>query len=365
MFHGDALPHNSVQLKKKLFNPVLLQNQNKQPIAGSELNIGNRISNSPKPRNLLHQNLSSRKISETVSVMDSRKPSWLRASLSSSPDYRNVRNIVSENDLYTVCESAQCPNMGECWSRRTATVMILGNTCTRACTFCAIDTGRPTELDLGEPARVARAVQKMGLRHAVITSVARDDLKDGGASIWAQTIKAIRYRNPDTAIEVLIPDFRGNLDQLDTVLEAKPDILNHNLETVKRLQRPIRKTASWEVTGKVLAHAKSRGFTTKSGIMLGIGEEQHEIEETLQYFSELKTDIVTIGQYLQPSKEHRKMFRWVHPDEFDHWKQYGLALGIGVVESGPLVRSSYHADEQSDLQKQGKLGNTQRTQASA
>jgi lipoic acid synthetase len=279
--------------------------------------------------------------------MDGRKPNWLRAKLPTSPEYRNVRNIVDENALHTVCQSAQCPNMGECWSRRTATLMILGNTCTRACTFCAIQTGRPTELDLAEPARVAKAVQNMGLRHAVITSVARDDLKDGGAGVWAATIRAIRYRNPDTAIEVLIPDFRGNTEQLDIVLEARPDILNHNMETVQRLQRPVRKTASWDVTTRVLSHAKARGFTIKSGIMLGIGEEDHEIEETLRHFASIGLDILTIGQYLRPTREHRRMFRWVTPDEFAHWKQVGLDLGIGVVESGPLVRSSYHADEQS------------------
>lgn len=226
--------------------------------------------------------------------------------------------------------------------------MILGNTCTRACTFCAIQTGRPSELDLGEPARVAKAIQKMNLRHAVITSVARDDLKDGGTSVWASTIRAIRYRNPKTAIEVLIPDFRGNLDQLDTVLDARPDILNHNMETVERLQRPVRKTASFAVTSKVLAHAKSRGFTTKSGIMLGIGEEDYEIEATLRHLRDLGVDIITIGQYLRPTREHRKQFRWVTPNEFNHWKEFGLKIGFGVVESGPLVRSSYHADEQSD-----------------
>jgi len=280
--------------------------------------------------------------------MNGRKPSWLRAKLPTSPQYKNVRNIVDNSSLHTVCQSAQCPNMGECWSRRTATVMILGNTCTRACTFCAIQTGRPSELDLAEPARVAMGIQKMGLRHAVITSVSRDDLKDGGAAVWAATIRAIRYRNPDTAIEVLIPDFRGNTEHLDTVLAAKPDILNHNMETVKRLQRPVRKTASWEVTSKILVHAKSRGFTTKSGLMLGIGEEEHEIEEIIRHLAAIGVDILTIGQYLQPTREHRKLFRWVTPDEFVRWKAFGLELGIGVVESGPLVRSSYHADEQSD-----------------
>jgi lipoic acid synthetase len=275
--------------------------------------------------------------------MDGRKPNWLRAKLPTSPEYRKTREIVEGSSLHTVCQSAQCPNLGECWSRRTATVMILGNTCTRACTFCAIHTGRPTELDLAEPARVAVGVKEMGLRHAVITSVSRDDLKDGGAAVWAATIRAIRYKNPETAIEVLIPDFRGNTDHLDVVLDANPDILNHNMETVKRLQRPVRKTASWEVTSKILTHAKSRGFTTKSGLMLGIGEEEHEIEETIRHLHSIGLDILTIGQYLRPTREHRKMHRWVR-----HWKEFGEALGIGVVESGPLVRSSYHADEQSD-----------------
>jgi len=280
--------------------------------------------------------------------MDGRKPSWLRAKLPTSPEYRKTREIVDNSSLHTVCQSAQCPNLGECWSRRTATVMILGNTCTRACTFCAIHTGRPTELDLAEPARVASGIQQMGLKHAVVTSVSRDDLKDGGAAVWASTIRAIRYKNPETAIEVLIPDFRGNTDHLDIVLDANPDILNHNMETVKRLQRPVRKTASWEVTSKILEHAKSRGFTTKSGIMLGIGEEDHEIEETIRHMNTIGLDILTIGQYLRPTKEHRKMFRWVTPEEFRQWKEFGEGLGIGVVESGPLVRSSYHADEQSD-----------------
>ncbi|MEX0324419.1 MAG: lipoyl synthase [Puniceicoccaceae bacterium] len=280
--------------------------------------------------------------------MEGRKPNWLRAKLPTSPEYRKTREIVDSSSLHTVCQSAHCPNLGECWSRRTATVMILGNTCTRACTFCAINTGRPPELDLAEPARVAMGIQQMGLRHAVVTSVSRDDLKDGGAAVWAATIRAIRYRNPETAIEVLIPDFRGNTGHLDVVLDAKPDILNHNMETVKRLQRPVRKTASWDITTKVLQHSKSRGFTIKSGIMLGIGEEQHEIEETIRHFANIGLDILTIGQYLRPTKEHRKMFRWVTPEEFQHWKEFSLELGIGVVESGPLVRSSYHADEQSD-----------------
>jgi len=214
--------------------------------------------------------------------MNNRKPEWLRAKLPTSVEYKEVREIVDTHELHTVCKSAQCPNMGECWSRGTATVMILGNICTRSCTFCAIQTGRPTELDLGEPARVAESIAKMDLKHAVVTSVARDDLKDGGASVWAATIRAIHHRLPTCAVEVLTADFRGQQEYLDVVLDACPDIFNHNLETVKRLQRPIRKTARYDRSLWVLEHAKSRGFTTKSGIMLGIGETEDEIKEVLQ-----------------------------------------------------------------------------------
>lgn len=281
--------------------------------------------------------------------MNNRKPEWLRVPLPTSVAYKTVREIVDTHDLHTVCKSAQCPNMGECWSRGTATVMILGNVCTRACTFCAIQTGRPSELDLGEPARVAKSIAKMNLQHAVITSVARDDLKDGGASVWAATIRAIHHCTPECAVEVLTADFRGQQEYLDVVLDACPDIFNHNLETVKRLQRPIRKTARYERSLWVLKHAKSRGFTTKSGIMLGIGEQAEEIEEVLQDMREVGVDILTIGQYLQPSKQHQPIDRWVNPKEFAQWKAYALDIGFGACESGPLIRSSYHADEQSAM----------------
>jgi lipoic acid synthetase len=277
----------------------------------------------------------------------SRKPSWLRAKLPTGPGYAAVRKLVEDTSLHTVCQSAQCPNLGECWSRGTATVMILGNICTRSCNFCAIQTGRPTELDLGEPARVAEAVAKMNLRHCVITSVARDELKDGGAAVWAATIRAIKHLNPNTAVEVLTPDWKGQMEHLDTVLDAKPDIFNHNLETVERLQKPVRVQARYERSRSVLQHAKARGFTTKTGIMLGLGEREDEIEKTLRDIAADKTDILTIGQYLQPTPQHWKIARWVHPDEFLRWKEFGLSIGIGVVESGPMVRSSYHADEQS------------------
>ena len=281
--------------------------------------------------------------------MDNRKPTWLRAKLPTSAGYKATREIVDTHNLHTVCKSAQCPNMGECWSRGTATVMILGNVCTRSCSFCAIQTGRPTELDLGEPARVAESIAKMGLKYTVVTSVARDDLKDGGASVWAATIRAIRHRKPDCAIEVLTADFRGQQEYLDIVLDACPDIFNHNMETVKRLQRPIRKTARYDRSLWVLKHTKSRGFITKSGIMLGIGEEESEIQQTLQDMVDVGVDILTIGQYLQPTKKHSPIDRWVTPDEFQRWKKYALEIGFGVCESGPLVRSSYHADEQSDV----------------
>ena len=275
------------------------------------------------------------------------KPSWLRAKLPTGVTYKETRSTVEHNHLHTVCQSAHCPNLGECWSRGTATVMILGNICTRSCTFCAIQTGRPTELDLGEPARVAQAVRKMHLRHCVVTSVARDDLKDGGAGVWAATIRAIRNLNPGTAIEVLVPDFLGKMELVDVVLDAKPDIFNHNVETVKRLQRPIRKTARYDRSLSVLNHAASAGFATKSGIMLGIGEQEKEVEEVLLDMQKAGVRILTIGQYLQPTPKHEPIDRWVTPEEFAHWKEWALANGFEVVESGPLVRSSYHADEQS------------------
>ena len=283
-----------------------------------------------------------------------RKPNWLRAKLPSGPAYGEVRDIVDDNQLHTVCQSAQCPNMGECWSRGTATLMILGNVCTRACTFCAVQTGKPTELDLSEPPRVADAVAKMGLQHCVLTSVARDDLRDGGAKVWAATIRAVRYRNPSTAIEVLVPDFKGKFENLDLVLDANPDIFNHNLETVERLQRPIRKTANYQRSLEVLSHAKNRGFRIKSGIMLGLGEEQDEIRQAIRDLADIGLDILTLGQYLQPSAQYTPIARWATPEEFAQWKEEAHAMSIDVVESGPLVRSSYHAEEQSARYAQDK-----------
>ena len=226
--------------------------------------------------------------------------------------------------------------------------MILGNICTRSCGFCAVQTGRPTELDRDEPRRVAEAIRLMGLRHAVITSVARDELKDGGAGIWAETIRAVREANPGTGIEVLIPDFKGRWEDLQTVLDARPDILNHNVETVPRLHKLVRPQAKYERSLELLRRAKAAGFVTKSGLMLGIGEEDHEIEATLRDMVAESMDILTLGQYLRPSAQHLPLYRWVPPEDFAHWKKFGLGIGFRVVESGPLVRSSYHADEQSE-----------------
>jgi lipoic acid synthetase len=279
--------------------------------------------------------------------LNARKPAWLRAKIPGGPVYQETSQIVREHQLHTVCESAQCPNLGECWSRKTATIMILGNICTRSCGFCAVQTGRPTELDRDEPRRVAEAIRLMGLRHAVITSVARDELTDGGASIWAETIRAVREQNPHTAIEVLIPDFKGRWQDLETVLAAKPDILNHNVETVPRLHKKVRPQAKYERSLEMLRRAKSAGFITKSGLMLGIGERDDEIDATLRDMAADHLDILTLGQYLRPSAQHLPLYRWVPPEDFARWKQFGLALGCSVVESGPLVRSSYHADEQS------------------
>jgi len=280
--------------------------------------------------------------------LNARKPSWLRAKIPGGPVYQQTSSIVREHKLHTVCESAQCPNLGECWSRKTATIMILGNICTRSCGFCAVQTGRPTELDRDEPRRVAEAIRLMGLKHAVITSVARDELTDGGAGIWAETIRAVRAVNPNTAIEVLIPDFKGRWQDLETVLGAKPDILNHNVETVPRLHKQVRPQAKYQRSLEMLRRAKQAGFVTKSGLMLGIGENDDEIAATLLDMAADRLDILTLGQYLRPSAQHLPLHRWVTPEEFARWKQFALAHGFRVVESGPLVRSSYHADEQSD-----------------
>lgn len=274
------------------------------------------------------------------------KPAWLKMKIPGGETYRHVESIVRDRSLHTVCESAHCPNIGECWGRGTATFMILGDVCTRACGFCAVKTGRPQTLDLDEPTRVAEAVARMKLRHVVMTSVNRDELPDGGASVWKMTIEAVRSQNPSTSIEVLIPDFLGNWDALGLVLETRPDILAHNLETVPRLTPRVRSRAKFERSMELLSRAVGSGARTKTGLMLGIGEEPGEIRETLQRVAAIGVSIVTLGQYLRPSKKHLPVHRWVHPDEFAQWKKDGVQMGIRHVESGPLVRSSYHAEEQ-------------------
>jgi lipoic acid synthetase len=273
------------------------------------------------------------------------RPPWLKARLGGGVNYSRVKDLIGSNKLHTVCEEARCPNMGECWNNGTATFMILGDVCTRSCGFCAVKTGKPFELDADEPRRVAEAVKLLNLRHTVITSVNRDELFDGGAQIFAETIRATRALNPGTTIEVLIPDFKGDEMPLDIVLDAMPDILNHNLETVPRLYSIVRPQARYERSLELLSRAKKRGFVAKTGLMLGIGEMTDEVVSVLQDIRKTNCDIVTLGQYLQPTKEHLPVDRFVHPDEFLFLKNEGLKLGFRHVESGPLVRSSYHAEK--------------------
>lgn len=275
------------------------------------------------------------------------KPTWLKVRIPSSGPFLRVREIVEENALHTVCESAACPNRGECWSRGTATLMILGNICTRSCGFCNVITGKPTELDLDEPRRVAEAIRLMQLKYAVITSVNRDELKDGGASIWAETIRRVRQASPDTRIEVLIPDFCGNWEALQTVIDARPDVLNHNVETVPRLYLRVRPQARFERSLELLKRAKEQGLTTKSGFMVGLGETDAEIIGLLGALKASDVDLITVGQYMQPTEKHLPVDRWVEPDTFDFYREVGMSMGFQNVFSGPLVRSSYHADEQA------------------
>lgn len=280
--------------------------------------------------------------------MVERKPEWLKIKLNTGENFKELKRMMRGKTLHTVCEEARCPNIYECWANRTATFMILGDLCTRACRFCAVKTGLPTELDLAEPERVAEATEQMGLTHVVVTSVARDDLKDGGALVFAETIQAIRKRTPLCSIEVLIPDFLGNWDALKVVMDAKPDILNHNIETVERLSDRVRSKAKYNRTLELLA--KSKEFQpkvpTKSSIMIGVGETTEEIIATMDDLRRVDVDILTIGQYLQPSPKHLPVKKFYHPDEFAQLKEEGLKRGFKHVESGPLVRSSYHAHEQ-------------------
>jgi lipoic acid synthetase len=277
------------------------------------------------------------------------RPEWLRVKFFNGPNYQDLKRIMRTLGLNTVCESARCPNMGECWEHRTATFMILGNICTRACGFCAVPSGKPVgPPDEQEPERVAEAVERMGLRYAVVTSVNRDDQPDGGAGIFARTISEIRGRVPSCKIEVLIPDFRGDWNALETVIAARPDVLNHNTETVPRLYHEVRKGAVYTRSLELLHRAKSLApeMPTKTGLMLGLGEEREEVLAAMQDLAAQGTDILTLGQYLQPTREHLPIVRYVHPDEFAEYKKLGEQMGFAHVESGPLVRSSYHAFEQ-------------------
>ncbi len=275
------------------------------------------------------------------------RPAWIRARAPQGPAYEGLKELVRGLELHTVCEEAHCPNLGECWNRGTATFMILGDVCTRACGFCAVKTGLPGRPpDPDEPRRVADAVARMRLRHAVVTSVNRDDQTDGGARSFAETIRAIRERVPGCTVEVLIPDFKGRWDALETVIAARPEILNHNVETVPRLYRRARSGANFARSLELLKRSKQSGLLTKSGIMVGLGEEWAEVEETLRAIREAGTDILTIGQYLRPSPQHLPVVRYCTPDEFAELRRFALDLGFAHVESGPLVRSSYHADEQ-------------------
>lgn len=274
-----------------------------------------------------------------------RRPAWLKVRVPGGERYSTIKNLIGQQRLHTVCEEARCPNMGECWSAGTATFMILGDTCTRSCGFCAVKTGRPGVLDWDEPRRVADAVKQMGLRHTVITSVNRDERKDGGAPIFAESIRLIREQVPGCKIEVLIPDFKGSEEALNIVLDAKPDVLNHNVETVPRMYRIVRPQAKYRQSLELLHRAKKRGYLTKSGIMVGIGENQDEVLQVMRDMREVACDIITIGQYLQPTKNHLPIERYVHPDEFSMYRTEGYKMGFKHVESGPLVRSSYHAEK--------------------
>jgi lipoic acid synthetase len=281
---------------------------------------------------------------EVFNTTRPKRPEWLKVRAPGGENYAEIRNLMRSKVLHTVCEEAHCPNIGECWMHGTATFLILGDVCTRSCGFCAVKTGKPPTLDYDEPHRVAESVQKMKLHHAVVTSVNRDELKDGGSEIWAMTIQEIRRLNPSTTIEVLIPDFKGDLEAVQRVIDAKPDILNHNIETVPRLYRTVRPQAKYERTLKVLRYSKEQGMRTKSGLMVGLGEFNEEVLEVLKDLRAANVDIVTIGQYLRPSLEHLPVERYVHPDEFQQFKDFGLELGFDHVESAPLVRSSYHAE---------------------
>ncbi len=274
-----------------------------------------------------------------------KKPEWLKVKLPIGEEYRKVRELVTVNKLHTICSSGNCPNMGECWGAGTATFMILGNICTRSCAFCAVSTGRPKEVELDEPMRVAQSVKLMGVKHCVITSVDRDDLKDGGSIIWAETIRTIREQSPTTTLETLVPDFQGKWENLQRVIDEAPEIISHNLETVRRLTRQVRIQAKYDRSLEVLKMISSAGIRTKSGVMLGLGELEHEVLETMDDLLGAGVHILTLGQYLQPTRSHLPVAEYIHPDVFANYKKIGLEKGFKYVESGPLVRSSYHAEK--------------------
>lgn len=302
------------------------------------------------PRDVLH--LSTGELAPLVPA--EKRPDWLKVRFPSGPNFRELKGLMRTNNLHSVCEEAHCPNIGDCWERRTATFMILGAVCTRSCGFCAVDTGKPPVYDILEPGRVASAVAHLNLRHVVVTSVARDELPDGGAEIFARTIRAIHRKVPGCSVEVLIPDFKGSLDSLRTVVDAEPEILNHNTETIPRLYRRVRPQAKYDRTLELLGRVKELRpeMVTKTGIMVGLGETRAEIARVMRDLREVGCDVLTIGQYLRPSKEHLPLERYYTPAEFAELKEEGLAMGFSHVESGPLVRSSYHADEQvSQLQR--------------
>lgn len=287
-------------------------------------------------------------------VEHKKKPDWLKVRLGGGAGYERVREIIEHERLHTVCSEALCPNKGKCWEHGRATIMILGGICTRACRFCNVNPGKPSVADAREPERVASAVAAMGLSDIVITSVTRDDLPDGGAGIWARTIEAVRQQNKGIVIEVLVPDFRGDTRLLDTVLDACPDVLGHNLETVPSLYGKVRPQADYERSLSVLRHSHARGFVTKTGIMVGLGEAVEEVRKVMGDALRVGCDIFYIGQYLQPSRRHLEVKRYVEPEEFDAYRDYGLALGLGVVVSAPLVRSSFHSEEQARFLAAGK-----------
>jgi len=284
-------------------------------------------------------------IEQTPIAIGAKKPNWLRVKLPIGEEYRHVRSLVDTHKLHTICESGNCPNMGECWGEGTATFMILGNICTRSCGFCNVATGRPLEVDWDEPQRVAEAINLMKVKHAVITSVDRDELKDGGSIIWYNTIKAVKALNPTTTLETLIPDFKGNKENIQRVIDAAPEVVSHNIETTERLTRQVRIQAKYRQSLETLRILKEGGMRTKSGIMLGLGEEKEEVIQTLKDLKANHVDVVTIGQYLQPTKKHLPVVRFVHPDEFTELREIGYNLGLDYVESGPLVRSSYHSEK--------------------